>query len=180
MQLTVNKFRNMLMSNTSIESQNPDLSIAFRSYEPNYRDEICAWVPDESTLKLISGDRGERLEPAILQEWVARSMAAHVLLADSQIVGFATISTSEWPFPAYLAVCEMCHLIIRPDARRLGFGSMMVTSLLHAIRRNGFGAGVARVLPDNLPGLELFNKARWSEKADEWCGKQFRWFLKEC
>jgi len=152
--------------------------IQIASFNTEFSDEICSWVPDEETLRLISNDERDGLRRDLLHEWIEQSIDGYCLLVEGQLTGFATVGVEEWDFPP--GICEIGHLIIHPSFRRRYFGTMMIYGLFTMARREGYEAAVARVVPDNTPALEMFKKEHWTKVDEPWCVSQFVWFRKEC
>ena len=147
-------------------------------FESSHMGEICSWVKDQETLQLISGDKADQLTPEILAGWITSAVGGYSLIYRGELVGFATISYNEWTFPE--KNCEICHLIINPEFRRMGFGTMLVHALALEISRNGFNWSVARIVPDNIPAKGLIKKANWNEVNADWINRDFEWYTRKC
>ena len=145
-------------------------------FQPHFAKAICQWVPDIETLRLIASEQAEKLTPGLLHLWVERSIEAYCLVKEGSVIAFATIGIREGEFPA--GVCEINHLIVAPDLRRRGYCSILLSMVVDRIQEIGFSAAIGRVLPHNIPGLQLLKKQGWQKIHESWCDPQFIWFMR--
>lgn len=148
----------------------------------HFRDDlaakVCSWVSDTETLALISSDRVDFLTHEILVEWIENAYEAYCMLVNEQLVGFATIGSKEWDFPK--GICEIGHLIVKPENRRRYYGSIMLYGLLDMIRERGFDVAVGRIISGNFPAEKMLRKAGWMLVDETWSRGNFNWYEKDC
>jgi GNAT superfamily N-acetyltransferase len=149
-------------------------------FEKSFEGEVCKLVEDSQTLELIGEEKGERLTPLILDQWITRAEEAFVLVVDSEVIGFGTIGCKEWAFPP--GYCEVGHLIIKSTRRRRGYGSILLLCLLDEIRKRGFTCAVGRVCVGNEPPRLLLKKQGWLQttRPEFVHDNRFEWFYREC
>jgi hypothetical protein len=145
-------------------------------YRPALAREICRWVSTQEHLKKISNDDAPCLTPELIEMWVTRSLGGFVLFSRQELIGFATISSSEWPLPE--SVCEICHLVVAPEHRRRYHGSFFVNWLTRIAIDAGNQQVVGRVLPENLGAVRLIHYLRWRDvtTSEKWAGGPWLWF----
>ncbi len=155
----------------------PNIPFSLLRFQNTFAGDVCKLVDDAKTLELIGEEKGERLTPAILYQWIARAEEAFVLVVDSEVIGFGTIGRKEWDFPE--GYCEVGHLITKSTKRRRGYGSILLLCLLDEIRKREFTCAVSRVCVGNDPARRLFQKQGW-QSATFIHDKRFEWFYREC
>ena len=155
---------------------NNNCVVRIELFRNRFSKEICTLVPDEKTLSLISSDTANWLNHLILNRWTRDSINAFVFFYQDELVGFATLSTSEWSLPD--GHCEICHMVIRKEFRRRGFGTMMLIGLQNESRRLGYGTAVGRVNAKNLAAAGMLQKNGWKKARCKWAGTSNVWFFK--
>jgi len=157
-----------------------DTPFSLLRFHKRFIDAVCSFVEDARTLERIGEEKGERLTPSILDQWISRAEEAFVLVVDSELVGFATIGYKEWDFPP--GYCEVGHLIVKEDRRRRGYGSILILCLLDEIRKRGFTYAAGRVCVGNEPSQLLLKKQGWRRtKRPEFIhDNRFEWYYREC
>jgi len=140
-------------------------------------DRLARWIAESGDVGLIADPTDARsIGPATLRRWVRTSEAAMMVTVDAEPIAFATLSRAEAELPP--GFLEACHIIVRPEWRRLYHGTNLVYTLCREARWRGFGNLVGRVFPTNHPARELLSSAGWSLIQDSraWMIDGFVWY----
>ncbi|MBI2985066.1 MAG: GNAT family N-acetyltransferase [Candidatus Kerfeldbacteria bacterium] len=137
---------------------------------------ICSWVPNAEELQRISTNFGSQLTPEILRQWADDAVRTFVLRDRGTPVGFATMSTKEWPLPP--DTVEGCHLIIDPSRRRRSAATFLINEMAQSALTH-YRTFVGRVVPSNVTSQHFLTKLGWFEITNRypWTShSSFSWF----
>ncbi len=155
------------------------LSISIRPFRDSDNLIICSWVNSFEEMQRISSDDASSLTPDILQRWVDDSVDALVVQLDNKPAAFCTTSIAEYDLPN--DSIEACHLITIPAHRRKYFATALLNFTRLVAAQRSYDKLVGRIVPRNMPGLQLANYIRWKEISDssQLFNSEWRWFCYE-
>lgn len=143
---------------------------------------ICSWVKNQRILSMVSGDIGNGLSPAILNNWINNSICT-IVIGDSirnEPLGFCTITTKELPTIKHSYI-ELCHLIVNPNySPKLEIGRQLCISAFSNSLNMGFEFIIGRVAPFNNFGIILANDMNWQPMNNQLSVPvNFNWYIRK-
>lgn len=144
-------------------------------------NDLRTWISGTGELHLISGEKGPLLDEPTLTHWIRSSASSHALVNGREVIGLATLSTSEvGGMPPDTIEC--CHLIVHPKHRRKYCGTLLLAHLSARAKELGYRRIVGRVVRSNSVGRDLLRSLGWHGLAPEefgnWPNGQLDWYEK--
>lgn len=169
------------MCSNHIERENISSGYRIRLFAESDKIILCQWFRSNSSLNLVSSDRGHRLTRDIIDTWTCKSLVSVVATDEvSNAIGFFTLSTKEAPYLPFASV-ELCHLIVKPGRESFSIGQFLCIAAKNLANKYGFSILVGRVTPRNRYGLKLAIREGFGllNNIRQYTTNEFFWFAFE-